>query len=249
MSEYMDRLSAMNYSERSRSHSITALRGLFDYLIKEKKTKLNPAKEICQPRLSGKLPHILSIKSVEILLEAPDTNTLLGIRDKAMLETLYATGIRVSELINLKVSDLYIDEGYLICFGKGSKQRLVPMGNAACEALVEYINNSRPLLLYKFPGAGSAERDFLFLNSRGHAITRQGFWKNLKALGKKAGLSQEIYPHLLRHSFATHLVENDVDLRSVQEMLGHSSISTTQIYTHLTQKRLREIFNRTHPRA
>jgi integrase/recombinase XerD len=191
----------------------------------------------------------LSIKSVEILLEAPDTNTLLGIRDKAMLETLYATGIRVSELINLKVSDLYIDEGYLICFGKGSKQRLVPMGNAACEALVEYINNSRPLLLYKFPGAGSAERDFLFLNSRGHAITRQGFWKNLKALGKKAGLSQEIYPHLLRHSFATHLVENDVDLRSVQEMLGHSSISTTQIYTHLTQKRLREIFNRTHPRA
>lgn len=249
ITDYMERLREKEYSEGSRCHSITALRGLFNYLIKEKITEKNPAKQVSQPRTSRKLPSYLSVDEVEKLITTPDENSILGQRNSAMLETLYATGMRVSELIGLKKSDVYLDEGYLLCFGKGAKQRLVPFGDKAHQSIIRYLEISRPVLINSFPQADSEERDVLFLNSRGKKMTRQGFWKIIKATGLKSGINKKIYPHLLRHSFATHLVENDVDLRSVQEMLGHSSISTTQIYTHLTQKRLKKIFERTHPRA
>jgi len=184
----------------------------------------------------------LSVKDVELLLRQPDEREVKGCRDKAMLELLYATGLRVSELVSLKTNDVNLESGFLICKGKGGKERIVPLGNSSSVAVKTYLEEARQKLWKK-------ETDTLFLTLRGGAFTRQGFWKMLKEYGEQAGLSQKISPHILRHSFATHLLERGADLRSVQLMLGHSQITTTQIYTHVTRKHLRKVYDKFHPRA
>jgi integrase/recombinase XerD len=201
----------------------------------------DPSVNIDTPKSWQSLPKFLLNEEVERLLDSPDLSTDIGLRDKAMLEVLYATGLRVSELVALKMTDLNLDLGYLITLGKGSKERTVPMGQSAVGWLKKYINARHRLLKVK-------NSNVLFLNTRGQAVNRQSFWKTIVAYGEKAQIGH-ITPHLLRHSFATHLIENGADLRSVQMMLGHSNITTTQIYTHVTNERLREVYKKFHPRA
>ncbi len=185
----------------------------------------------------------MTLEEVESLLAAPDRSTPLGARDAAMLELLYATGLRVSELLSLRIEDVRLDPGYITCMGKGSKERVVPMGGAASARLREYLAGPRAAL------AGSRPFRQVFLNAHGRPLSRQGFWKLLAAHGRRAGIRQPLHPHLLRHSFATHLLEHGADLRSVQMMLGHADISTTQIYTHVNRERLRKLYKDFHPRA
>lgn len=243
---YLGRLRESGYRRATISHSLTVLRGFFDWLVLEGLVPSNPAKTLEMPKQERKLPHVLTLTEVEDLLAAPDGSTDLGIRDRAILETLYATGLRVSELAGLKLWELRLEAGYLLCTGKGSKERIVPMGSKALAAIDAYLAGPRARLLRLGGGAGG---DCLFLNRYGMPMSRQGLWKSIALHGLAAGIRRHLYPHILRHSFATHLLENDVDLRAVQEMLGHSSISTTQIYTHLTRAQMRRIFDRTHPRA
>ena len=184
----------------------------------------------------------MSVKDVELLLQQPNEKEVKGVRDKAMLELLYATGLRVSELVSLKKNDVNLESGFLICKGKGGKERIVPLGNFSSLAIIKYLEEARQKFWKK-------ETDTLFLTSHGGSFTRQGFWKMLKEYGEQAGLKQKISPHILRHSFATHLLERGADLRSVQLMLGHSQITTTQIYTHVTRKHLRKVYDKFHPRA
>jgi integrase/recombinase XerD len=191
------------------------------------------------------LPKVLSLEEVEALLEAPKTNTPIGVRDKAMLELLYATGMRVSELVNLNLSDVHLTMGFVRCYGKGKKERIVPVGSMALNALKVYLETARPKLI----NPKKRTNDALFLNHHGERLTRQGFWKILKKLAKEANIEKELTPHTLRHSFATHLLENGADLRAVQELLGHADISTTQIYTHVTKTRLKDVYKQYHPRA
>jgi integrase/recombinase XerD len=203
--------------------------------------KRDPSANLESPKSWQSLPKFLISEEVEKLLASPDISTITGVRDKAMLEVLYATGVRVSELVTLKLSDVNADLGLLVTLGKGSKERTVPMGQSAVRWVRRYLS-VRPKLL------GGKESPLLFLTSKGHQISRQAFWKLIVNYGENAGIGH-ITPHLLRHSFATHLLENGADLRSVQMMLGHSDISTTQIYTHITNERLREIYRKFHPRA
>ena len=203
----------------------------------------DPTDDLSSPKLERKLPRVLTVDEVEKLLNQPDTSTPAGIRDKAMLEVLYATGIRVSELVSLNLDDIELDEGFVRCIGKGSKERVVPMGEIAINALRSYLSKGRPKLVSN-PGENA-----LFLNHHGRRLTRQGFWKIVKKYAAQLGIRKEITPHTLRHSFATHLLENGADIRAVQEMLGHADISTTQIYTHVTKDRLKDVYARSHPRA
>lgn len=220
----------------------TTLRGFYDFLLSEEKISENPCRLLELPRQAMTLPDILSIEEVDKLLNAPDLSKKTGYRDQAMLEVLYASGLRVSELVGLNLGD--IDPmGFLRCLGKGEKERIVPIGSKALQAVALYLNNCRHQLT-KDPTEKA-----LFLNARGKRLTRQGFWKILKAYGKQSGIKITLSPHVLRHSFATHLLTNGADLRSVQEMLGHSDIATTQIYTHLTRKHLRDVYQKAHPRA
>jgi integrase/recombinase XerD len=193
--------------------------------------------------MEHRLPKVLSIEEVELLLRQPDTSNPLGVRDRTMLELLYATGMRVSELISISIEDVNLEMGYLRCIGKGSKERIVPIGSVAIHYLKNYIEKSRKEIL------NGKELSILFLNSQGKSLTRQGFWKIIKKYSKRAGIDKTITPHTLRHSFATHLLENGADLRAVQEMLGHADISTTQIYTHITRNKIKEVYDKTHPRA
>ena len=214
----------------------------FRFLASEGYIKENPARLLEAPRLSRRLPDVLGTAEVERLLAQPDISTPMGKRDLAMLELLYATGLRVSELVGLKVLSINLEAGYVRTLGKGSKERLVPMGEKAMEAVTEYLSNGRSQLLK------GANLPYLFLNLRGRPLTRQGFWKIIKKYGKKAGIQKEITPHSLRHSFASHLLDAGADLRSVQAMLGHEAISTTQIYTHVTKSKLKELHTKCHPR-
>ncbi|GAE43386.1 tyrosine recombinase XerD [Mesobacillus boroniphilus JCM 21738] len=190
------------------------------------------------------MPKVLSMEEVETLLDSPKLTDHFGYRDKAMLEMMYATGIRVSELIGLTLSDVHLTMGFVRCMGKGSKERIIPIGKTASDAIEQYLEKGRPKLVSK-----KYKDDSLFLNHHGKGLSRQGFWKILKRLATEAGIEKELTPHTMRHSFATHLLENGADLRAVQEMLGHADISTTQIYTHVTKTRLKDVYTKFHPRA
>lgn len=226
------------------ARTMTAIRGLFKFLVQEQVIRDNPAMYMDSPKIDKKLPKVMSLQEVERLLEAPRVHEPAGVRDKAMLELLYASGIRVSELVSLNLDDLNLGMGFIRCIGKGSKERIVPVGRIALEWLDRYIQTARLKLL----GEHRIEQA-LFLNRYGRRLTRQGFWKIIKQYAQEAGIDKDITPHTLRHSFATHLLENGADLRAVQEMLGHADISTTQIYTHVTKVRMKEVYNQTHPRA
>ena len=240
---YLTFLKNNGLSPRSRARSLSALRSFHRFLLHENYSDHDPSALVESPRSLQALPKLLSQNEVERLLQVPAGDGPIALRDRAMLEVLYATGMRVSELVGLRLGDLKLDIGCLNAFGKGLKQRLIPLGEVALEILQEYLQNSRSKLLKNL----SSEE--VFLNSRGKKMSRQGFWKNLKTYAIKAGISHEVYPHMLRHSFATHLLENGADLRSVQTMLGHADISTTQIYTHVIQARLKKLHQQYHPRG
>lgn len=225
------------------SRHLAALKSFYHFLLREKYIEKDPTANLESPKLEKKLPRILTVNEVEMLLNQPRGAEHATLRDKAMLELLYATGIRVSELISLEVNHINLDMGYIRCFGKGSKERIVPVGSFARRCVNEYLQKGRVKLIK------NKSEQSLFVNQHGRRLTRQGFWKIIKKYARKAGISKEITPHTLRHSFATHLLENGADLRSVQEMLGHADITTTQIYTHLTKGRLREVYAKSHPRA
>jgi len=229
-------------SARSVARAISSARSFFRFLAAEGRIQENPARLLETPRLSRRLPHILSTEEVDRLLSRPDPSTPAGSRDRAMLELLYATGLRVSELIGLKVLNVNLESGYLRTIGKGAKERLVPIGGKAIEAVRTYLSDGRPLMVR---GVNPA---YLFLNHRGRPLTRQGFWKIIKQYGHLAGIKKELTPHTIRHSFASHLLEGGADLRAVQVMLGHEDIATTQIYTHVTRERLKELHGKYHPR-
>lgn len=222
---------------------LAALKGFFRFLVNEGFITKDPALNLESPKLRKKLPHILSNAEVNILLDQPNGGQVAGARDKAMLEVIYATGVRVSELCSLNVQDLNLELGFLRCIGKGSKERIVPLGRMAITAVTAYLQLGRVKLLKK------PAEEAMFLNHHGRRLTRQGFWKIIKKYTKEAGIQKEITPHTIRHSFATHLLENGADLRAVQEMLGHADITTTQIYTHLTKNKIKDVYSRTHPRA
>lgn len=238
---FIQHLSKSGLEPKSISRTLVTVRGLYKFLLLDGHLKRDPSVNIDTPKSWQSLPKFLLTEEVDRLLDSPDPSTDIGLRDKAMLEVLYATGIRVSELVALKMTDLDLDLGYLITLGKGNKERTVPMGQSSVGWVRKYLG-VRPRLLK------TKTSNLLFLSSRGQAITRQAFWKTIVAYGEKAKIGH-ITPHLLRHSFATHLIENGADLRSVQMMLGHSNVTTTQIYTHVTNERLREIYKKFHPRA
>ncbi|HJC11897.1 MAG TPA: site-specific tyrosine recombinase XerD [Candidatus Blautia merdigallinarum] len=235
---YMER---KNFAASSISRSIASIRAFFQYLTNKYGWKENPAEKLKAPKIEKRMPGILTIEEVDLLLKQPKGNTAKGIRDRAMLELLYATGIRVSELISLKVKDINLKLGYLTCSG-GEKERVIPFGSTAKQAVEQYMEGARDQLL------GDQESDFLFLNCSGKSMSRQGFWKVLKGYASSAGIQQDITPHTLRHSFAAHLVQNGADLKSVQEMMGHSDISTTQIYMNMNIHKIRDVYMKAHPR-
>jgi integrase/recombinase XerD len=232
-------------SPRSVARRVAAVRGFYRFLVLDRRIEHSPADDLRPPRAWPALPKMLSMSEVDALIAQPDVTTALGVRDRAMIELLYATGLRVSELVGVRFGDLHLDEAYLTCVGKGSKERLVPIGEQAALWIRRYQREARPELTDALPKA----RDVVFVNARGGALTRVGFWKILKRHGRTAQLPRTLSPHVLRHSFATHLLENGADLRAIQLMLGHADLSTTQIYTHVLETRLRSIYDRFHPRA
>ena len=241
LNAYLMELERKNFAPSSISRNVASIRVFFHYYCQKNGLRKNPADVLKAPKIEKKMPGILTVDEVDLLLSQPKLNTAKGIRDRAMLELLYATGIRVSELISLKVSDLNLRLGYLTCTG-GEKERAIPFGTTAKKAVEEYLVEAREKLL-----AGK-ESELLFLNCSGKSMSRQGFWKVLKSYAASAGIQQDITPHTLRHSFAAHLVQNGADLKSVQEMMGHSDISTTQIYMNMNVNKLRDVYIKAHPR-
>ena len=235
-------LLAEGLAPRSAARAVASTRGLYRFLVREGRLEASPAEDLHGGRPWPALPRYLAAEEVDLLIERPDTSTPLGQRDRTMLEVLYATGLRVSELVALRAADVNLAGGYLTCTGKGGKQRLVPLGDRAADAIRRYQQASRPALAR----AGSPPR--LFLNGRGGPLSRVGFWKILKGHARQAGLRADVSPHVLRHSFATHLLERGADLRAIQMMLGHADLSTTQIYTHVLETRMRAIYEQFHPR-
>ena len=236
-------LKKQDLSTRTVARNLAVLRTFFRFLIQEGILKANPVEELESPKMGRTLPEILTLREVERLLEEPKVGTSLGVRDRAMLEMLYAAGMRVSELVELPLNQVNLEGGYVLLYGKGSKERVVPIGQEALKWVTLYLKTVRGKLTRE------KESPFLFLNRSGKAMSRQRFWQSIKAYGLKAGIRKRITPHLLRHSFASHLLEGGADLRSVQMMLGHSDISTTQIYTHVTGERLKKTHQRHHPRG
>lgn len=243
VAEHLRRLGQRGLSRRSQARHLAAVRGFHRFLIAEKLAEKDPTEDLDTPRSARKLPSFLTLEEVEQLLAAPDERHPEGLRDKAMLELLYATGLRVSELCGLGINDLQLGAGYLVAKGKGSKERVVPVGSVAVEKVQAYLAGTRQLLLKQ------RESRSLFVTRRGGAFTRMGFWKLLRRYALKAGIRKPLSPHKLRHSFATHLVERGADLRAVQAMLGHADLSTTQIYTHVNSARLRAVYDQHHPRS
>jgi len=232
-------------SPRSVAREVAAIRGFFRFLVLDRILEHSPAEDLKPPRAWPALPTFLSLEDVDALLDQPDVSTPLGLRDRAMFELLYATGMRVSELIGVRGADLHLDEHYLTCIGKGNKERLIPIGEQAAGWVRRYQRDSRPVLAARATGKASPR---LFVNTRGGSLSRVGFWKILKHHGAAAGLPSSLSPHVVRHSFATHLLERGADLRAIQMMLGHADLSTTQIYTHVLEARLKAVYNRFHPR-
>ena len=242
LKNYVQYLEKMQFKAATVSRNIASIKALFHYMYKEKLVKEDISDCLHAPKVEKKLPGIMTMKEAVSLLEQPTGDTPKEVRDRAMLELLYATGIRVTELITLKLPDLNMQMGYLIC-RDGSKERMIPFGNKAKNAVFKYMENARGALLADYAS------DVLFVNCSGQPMSRQGFWKLIKFYAKKAGIESEITPHTLRHSFAAHLVENGADLRSVQEMMGHSDISTTQVYANMNHNHLREVYMNAHPRG
>lgn len=241
---YMTQLKEKGLAAATIARKLAAIKAFYRFMTAEGYMDANPA-EVVEAGTKGiKLPRVLSEDEVVRLLSQPDITTAEGFRDRTMLEMLYATGMRVSELINLTLERVDLNMKYIIAFGKGSKERIVPLGSVAAEFLQQYLEKVRPKLTH-----AGRNTNIVFLAFGGHELTRQRFWQIIRAYGRKANINKALTPHILRHSFATHLLDNGADLRSVQELLGHSDISTTQIYTHLTNKRLRDIYAKAHPRA
>ena len=238
------RESRARLTARSTTRRLSALRGFHRYLVLEDLSGTDPTTHVDAPKMPRRLPDVLAVHEIERLLAAVDTSVALGIRDRAMLELAYAAGLRVSELLTLTFSNLFLDDGYIRCVGKGSKERVIPVGGEAARWMAKYRADSRPAL-----ARGAPPTDIVFLNARGRPLSRMGFWKILQKHVGRAGIRERVKPHTLRHSFATHLLEGGADLRAVQEMLGHTDISTTQIYTSVDREYLKEIHRTFHPRA
>jgi integrase/recombinase XerD len=241
LAAHVRRLRRSGLSPRTIRRALSSIKGFYGFQLEEGDRDDQPAEALLPPRKLRDLPKVLTEEQVESLLAAPDVSAVLGLRDRAMLELLYASGLRVSELVTLEISQLRLDQGFLVAFGKGSKERIVPVGESAELWVGRYLREGRPELV-------DERKDQVFLNHRGRPLTRQGFWKILKGHARARGI-RAVSPHVLRHSFATHLLEHGADLRAVQMMLGHADISTTQIYTHIHQERLRGLYDRFHPRA
>jgi integrase/recombinase XerD len=241
---YLAKLKQLGRAAATLTRAIVSFRAFYQYLARERIIDSDPTLQLETPRLEKKVPHILSIEEIGMLLDAPQIETVSGARDKAMLELLYATGMRVSELINLNVEDVNLSMGFIRCVGKAAKERMIPIGAIAAKFMDIYLTSMRPKLLKQ-----STTEEALFISHLGTRMTRQGFWKIMKRYAQNVAFMKEITPHTLRHSFAAHLLENGADLRAVQEMLGHADISTTQIYTQVTKPKMKEVYNRTHPRA
>jgi integrase/recombinase XerD len=243
VASFLARLTSEGIAAPSLARCLAAIRGFHKYLLVDGLATTDPTLNVETPRGWKRLPKTLSGREVEALLVQPDPTTPIGLRDKAMLELLYATGLRVSELVNLRLGNVNLERGFLLVVGKGSKERAVPLGETAAAVVGEYVNRARPALL------GGRESDYLFISSKRRQITRQMFWGRIKTYARKADIRGVVSPHTLRHSFATHLLDNGADLRAVQAMLGHSDISTTQIYTHVSRERLKKIHEKYHPRG
>lgn len=243
--DFLQTLRQSGAADNSIIRMVSSLRKFHQYLKRESIVADDPMQLIDTPKKASTLPKAISPQAIEQLLEAPDTTTPLGVRDRTILELMYATGLRISELVNLKLSDMHLTMGFIQTMGKGEKERIIPLGEIASQWLDHYLDGARVYLQDQ-----SAETsEYVFLNSRGKGLSRQGVWKKVKQLALEAGIDQNVTPHTLRHSFATHLLENGADLRMVQELLGHADISTTQIYTHITKTRLKQVYSDYHPRA
>ncbi|MBS2969494.1 site-specific tyrosine recombinase XerD [Metabacillus sp. KIGAM252] len=242
--QFLKMLKESSKSSKTIARHVASIRAFHQFLLRERAVDQDPSVHIETPQVERTLPKVLSLQEVEKLMDTPLMNSPFGYRDKAMLELLYATGIRVSEMTQLNLADVHLEMGFIRCFGKGSKERIVPIGRTAAGSIQDYLEKGRVKLASR-----KEKTDALFLNHHGKRITRQGFWKNLKKISLEAGIQKELTPHTLRHSFATHLLENGADLRAVQEMLGHADISTTQIYTHVSKTRLKDVYQQFHPRA
>ncbi|MFC7685180.1 site-specific tyrosine recombinase XerD [Ureibacillus sp. GCM10028918] len=240
----LEALRNQGISARTIARHISSIRSFHQFLLREKLADIDPTIHLEMPQIEQKLPKILSIEEIELLIGAPNLSKPQGVRDVAMLELLYGTGMRISELIGLNLEDVHLTMGFVRVFGKGGKERIIPLGKGAIQAIDDYLQNARKELQGTYP-----KTEAFFINQRGKRLTRQGCWKLLKEHATKADIKKEITPHTLRHSFATHLIENGADLRAVQEMLGHADISTTQIYTHIGKTRLSEVYKQFHPRA
>jgi integrase/recombinase XerD len=244
VTEYFELMRELGISSSTTARYLSAVKGFFKYLSSQEYIEKDPV-EILSNRISGrKLPTVLSFEEIELILQAPETDSKLGLRDKAILELFYSCGLRVSELINLKISDLYFSDNVIRVLGKGSKQRIVPIGSSAVKWITEYMKTVRPVLEKKVKSG-----NILFLNSRGTKLSRMGVWKIVDKYVKETGINKEFHPHTFRHSFATHLLEGGADLRAVQEMLGHADISTTQIYTHIDREFVKQMHKDFHPRG
>lgn len=227
----------------TQSHLISALKSFYKYLVSEGKLDSNPVSDLEFPKKWKVLPHYLSIQQIDALLNIPDISTSLGIRNKAILELMYGTGLRISEVIQLKIKNIFMDDSFIRVLGKGNRERIIPLGEKAKQCLKAYLDETRTGILK------IKDTQYVFLNHRGHSLSRQGLWKIIKGYGKQMGIGSILTPHTLRHSFATHLVEKGADLRSIQMMLGHSSISTTEIYTHVSRDKVKQIYDQFHPRG
>ncbi|MFE5317090.1 site-specific tyrosine recombinase XerD [Paenibacillus sp. NPDC056579] len=244
ITNYLQHLRRLGRAAATQSRTVVSIRAFYQFLVRERLAAQDPTMHLEMPKLEKRLPSVLTIAEVESLLNAPPTGVPNGMRDKAMLEVLYATGIRVSELISLDVDNVNLEMGFLRCVGKASKERIIPLGAIASEFVGHYVNTMRPKLLKQ-----SKTETALFINHLGTRITRQGFWKIIKRYASETQIVKEITPHTLRHSFAAHLLENGADLRSVQEMLGHADISTTQIYVQVARGKMKDVYDKAHPRA